>query len=301
MIDGEASLPSRQARRVLLVEGQNDKHVVEHVYWKRFESKPPFDVLDKEGFSRLSESIGPELKAPEREVVGVIVDANDDLTARWTAIADRLRNACPGIEIGVPVPDGTIAGSEPRVGIWLWPDNESGGELEDFVARMIPGDDPVWPLSRCYIQGIPAGTPTVLRRKDGTRRDPCLARDERRAEADGSRNPHGRSEGRWSARYAIRKLAREPVRRRGLSRSCELGAVPDHRREPVPPALGSPCPPGRRTSRLRVTGGNPARFEESRALVPERQYVQLIHAMPFRSRASTQSAPRLRPGHGRGL
>ena len=156
MIDGEASLPSRQARRVLLVEGQNDKHVVEHVYWKRFESKPPFDVLDKEGFSPLSESIGPELKAPEREVVGIIVDANDDLTARWAAITDRLRNACPGIEIGVPVPDGTIAGSEPRVGIWLWPDNESGGELEDFVARMIPGDDPVWPLSRCYIQGIPA-------------------------------------------------------------------------------------------------------------------------------------------------
>ena len=108
------------------------------------------------GFSRLRDGIGPELKAPERDVVGIIADANDDLTARWTAIADRLRNACPGIEIGVPVPDGTIAGSEPRVGIWLWPDNESGGELEDFVARMIPGDDPVWPLSRCYIQGIPA-------------------------------------------------------------------------------------------------------------------------------------------------
>ena len=31
------------------------------------------------------------------------------------------------------------------------------------------------------------------------------------------------------------------------------------------------------------------------------QYVQLIHAMPFRSRPSTQSAPRPRQGHGRGL
>lgn len=92
MVNRVASLPSRQARRVLLVEGQNDKHVVEHVYRKRFKSGPPFAFLDKEGFSRLSESIGPELKAPDRDVVGIIADANDDLTARWKAITDRLRN-----------------------------------------------------------------------------------------------------------------------------------------------------------------------------------------------------------------
>ena len=35
------------------------------------------------------------------------------------------------------------------------PDNESHGELEDFVAQMIPKDDPVWPLSKSYIEGIP--------------------------------------------------------------------------------------------------------------------------------------------------
>ena len=35
------------------------------------------------------------------------------------------------------------------------PDNESHGELEDFVVQMIPEDDPVWPLSKCYIEGIP--------------------------------------------------------------------------------------------------------------------------------------------------
>ena len=155
MVDRGLSLPSRESRRVLLVEGRNDKHVVEHIYWKRFASEPPFAVRDKEGFSRLSEAIGPELKAPEREVVGIIVDANDDLTARWTAVTDRLRTACPGIEIGDPAPEGTIVGNELRVGIWLWPDNESGGELEDFVAEMVPDDDPVWPLSRRYIEGIP--------------------------------------------------------------------------------------------------------------------------------------------------
>lgn len=35
------------------------------------------------------------------------------------------------------------------------PDNESPGELEDFVVGMIPERDPVWPLSQRYIEGIP--------------------------------------------------------------------------------------------------------------------------------------------------
>ena len=43
----------------------------------------------------------------------------------------------------------------PRVGIWLMPDNQSLGELEDFVAQMIPDNDPVWPLSQDYIDRIP--------------------------------------------------------------------------------------------------------------------------------------------------
>ena len=43
----------------------------------------------------------------------------------------------------------------PRVGIWLMPDNQSLGELEDFVAQMIPDNDPVWPLSQDYISRIP--------------------------------------------------------------------------------------------------------------------------------------------------
>ena len=35
------------------------------------------------------------------------------------------------------------------------PDNEVTGELEDFVRSMLPDDDPVWPRSESYIDGIP--------------------------------------------------------------------------------------------------------------------------------------------------
>ena len=51
--------------------------------------------------------------------------------------------------------DGTIR--TPRIGIWLMPDNEAPGELEDFVAEMIPDDDPIWPQSKRYIDCIPEG------------------------------------------------------------------------------------------------------------------------------------------------
>ncbi len=35
------------------------------------------------------------------------------------------------------------------------PDNQSPGELEDFIVKMIPDGDPVWPRSKAYINGIP--------------------------------------------------------------------------------------------------------------------------------------------------
>ncbi len=36
------------------------------------------------------------------------------------------------------------------------PDNGSPGELEDFIAAMIPATDTVWPRARRYVDSIPA-------------------------------------------------------------------------------------------------------------------------------------------------
>ena len=119
---------------------------------------PAFDILNKEGLANLISAIGPEVKAPGRLAVGILADANDDPNARWREIAGRLRKA------GVETPDrldsagGVIVAGmvgRPRVGIWLMPDNGSEGELEDFVEKLIPEGDPVWPLAERYVGGIP--------------------------------------------------------------------------------------------------------------------------------------------------
>ena len=139
--------------RVLLVEGADDEHVVWHLC-NRHQAIPEFSIRDKKGIEGLLEDIGLEILDPRRKAVGILVDANDDLDARWNAVANRLREE--NIEVpSDPEPTGTIIDSTPRVGIWLMPNNESPGEIENFVSEMIPNDDSVWRLSKDYIDGIP--------------------------------------------------------------------------------------------------------------------------------------------------
>ena len=148
-----ANCAATSEERVLLVEGQDDMHVVDHL--RRTDSQmPPFCIRSKGGINDLLHGIRGEVLTEDRVAVGILVDANDDLRSRWQAVAYRLRDA--GIEPPAqPSPNGTIINSRPRVGIWLMPDNEFPGELENFVEKMIPCDDAVWPLSRAYVDGIP--------------------------------------------------------------------------------------------------------------------------------------------------
>lgn len=158
--------------RLLLVEGQDDKHVVRHIclrhpsfsvegqYHKEqivldSSSASLFTIRDTGNVDKVLESIGPEIKAPGRQAVGILVDANDNVKGRWDAIMDRLRKTGVMQLPSSPRSSGTILPSRPRIGIWLMPNNSLRGELEDFIARMIPESDAVWPLSQRYIDKIP--------------------------------------------------------------------------------------------------------------------------------------------------
>ena len=142
------------SERVLLVEGVDDEHVVCHLA-KRYGDVPAFEIRVTIGFTNLSKSIPVEIKAPGRQVVGILADADDDPTTRWRTVRDRLRRANVVGVPDAPIPGGAVFGEDPRIGVWLMPDNAASGELEDFVAATIPKDDPVWPRARRYIADIP--------------------------------------------------------------------------------------------------------------------------------------------------
>lgn len=143
------------SERLLLVEGSDDLHVLWHLS-ERQSSPPSFCIDDKGSDIALLESIIPETRVEDRKALGIMIDANDTLSSRWDALSDRLRSE--GLQPpAVPDLNGTIIATpeKPKVGIWLMPDNQSPGELEDFIAQMIPTNDPVWPLSTRYVDGIP--------------------------------------------------------------------------------------------------------------------------------------------------
>lgn len=140
--------------RILLVEGRNDKHVV----WQLcdlYPEMPDFFIADRGDINAIIDSIGPELLAPGRQALGIMADADDDLQSRWDEVLYQLRTN--GVQPPTsPDPRGTIISDvQPRVGVWLMPDNSLTGEIEEFIQKMIPDNDPVWPLAQRYINDIP--------------------------------------------------------------------------------------------------------------------------------------------------
>ena len=66
--------------------------------------------------------------------VGVIVDRDGVDNDKWPVVRQRLL-ALGGAADG-PIATGAIV--DGRCGIWMWPDNVSHGDLENFVAGIIP-------------------------------------------------------------------------------------------------------------------------------------------------------------------
>lgn len=130
----------------LFVEGVNDREVVyrvENFYGLR-------DICEvkalgsKDGVRQAIELHLNEM-ASKVKTIGAIVDADLDMPSSWASIKssiDRTGNytapkAIPleGLILDPIVPD------NPKVGIWIMPDNSRTGMLEDFMKEMIPQDD----------------------------------------------------------------------------------------------------------------------------------------------------------------
>ncbi len=140
--------------RILLVEGEDDEHVVRHLYKKACGIEPNFRIVNQRGYEKLLEALGVHLKQSGLQTLGVVVDADDDREARWQELAASAKKCAVSLP-DVPDASGTMVEGPPRVGIWLMPDNLRAGELEDFARELIPSEDTVWPLAKRYIAGIP--------------------------------------------------------------------------------------------------------------------------------------------------
>ncbi len=67
--------------------------------------------------------------------VGVIVDRDSAQEDKWPAVRAILGSL--GSEVAAPTAAGAVVAA--RFGVWMWPDNVSHGDLEDFLAGIVPG------------------------------------------------------------------------------------------------------------------------------------------------------------------
>ena len=132
-------------KRVLMVEGPDDEHAVKNICGQRqlgiIENIHPYGGKDP-----LMDGIGVRLKESDIGVLGIILDADTDLHARWQTVSSRLSQAGYRGVPAAPAHDGTIIEAPtdsllPKVGIWLMPDNQVPGILEDFLRFLVPPGD----------------------------------------------------------------------------------------------------------------------------------------------------------------
>lgn len=133
--------------KVLLVEGANDTHVFANLC--KYHDIPKVFAIEKligeTTDYDVFDTIAIRLKA-NVECLGIVLDADLNLSGKWMALCDRLQKRGYRNIPTDPRGGGTIVRYEglPDVGIWLMPNNELPGELEDFLAMLVPHRQTNW-------------------------------------------------------------------------------------------------------------------------------------------------------------
>lgn len=151
------SKPAKPSKNLIVTEGKNDVYVFHHLlaYHKIEEGIIDFNSYD--GVTILLEVLPEQLRASGLERLGIVVDADTDLNARWDSLKFILAKAGYLNLPANPLPEGTIIYQEylPIVGVWIMPDNKLPGMLEDFVSFLVPQGDPLWEQAKDCLNEIP--------------------------------------------------------------------------------------------------------------------------------------------------
>lgn len=125
--------------KVLLVEGDNDCHVVMSLCAAHTVPQT-FGIhqcgSDTGVLKRLNALI---IRPNPPQIIGVMLDAdNPSITSRWDSIKSKLKHYSYSFP-KKPDADGTVIQAtldKPKLGFWLMPNNQDSGMLEDFCAEL---------------------------------------------------------------------------------------------------------------------------------------------------------------------
>ena len=147
--------------KILLVEGVDDEHVMMHICGNR--DIPKIDKIKPLGsVEKLLENIPVQvqLSNEEGDVVGVVIDADTNLSARWQSTHHRIRTLGYQDIPDQPNPNGTILYPPastylPRLGIWIMPNNQTKGILENFLQFLVPQPNNLLDYAKTSVGNLP--------------------------------------------------------------------------------------------------------------------------------------------------
>ena len=148
--------------RILFVEGADDQHTIWAIC-EHFKIEETFSVEIPDSKGKINKKARPNelggidnvFKATESnleaaayavERLGIVIDADENLEKRWKRVKNILENAGYKDLPELPNPNGTIIKQDylSTFGVWIMPDNQLRGMLEDFLSFLVPPNDKVW-------------------------------------------------------------------------------------------------------------------------------------------------------------
>lgn len=157
---------------LLLVEGKDDLHVIGHILDQqqidcqiaKKRPQPPdaptIFLQETGGISNLLNGLKVRLNDVDLKRVGIVLDADQDINARWRSITSQLTKIGKNDLPPQPKYEGThttlyLQSHTIEVGIWLMPTNSQSGMLEDFVQTLIPQPDNLLTHAQHSINTLP--------------------------------------------------------------------------------------------------------------------------------------------------
>ena len=156
----------------LLIEGIDDAYVIRNLLQhhqitncqidrsEKFYEANTIVIQEQGGKDKLLKNLPVVLPDGDLKRLGIILDADNDLNAKWQSIHDRLSAQGQFEWPTNPISNGVIfllnrIDQAPlQIGIWLMPDNQQSGAVEEFFSQLIPATDQLWPMAQKCVSEV---------------------------------------------------------------------------------------------------------------------------------------------------
>jgi hypothetical protein len=164
----------KSKKRLLFVEGADDFHAIMAIL-EHHQVEETFSVIIPDSSGKIPKNPKPTalggidnvfkaidvflIDDSSSERIGIVIDADEDLNARWQKVVSILTKAGYDNEkiSALPNAEGTIIKQDdlPIFGVWIMPDNQTQrGFLETFLAFLVDEKDDSWQKAKSCVANL---------------------------------------------------------------------------------------------------------------------------------------------------